>query len=692
MTMKKFLAGFLACVMLLSVSGAAALADQEGLSAGDEVSVVSNTEPAAESAKDPDAQASWTVMVYLCGTDLETKASMATTNLEEIAATKPNNSVNVVIQTGGTKEWHAESIGLNIDPNKTQRYHYGTDGFVLDEEFALANMASAATLTDFVQYSAEKFPADKYLLVLWDHGGGSNSGLIVDERYNRSIMTLDQLQLALERSQVFLEAVLLDTCLMANLETAQALQSTTHYLIASEETVPGEGSDYKAWLQYLYNMPECDGRQLGRRACDSAQQKYARLGFQYDGVTFSVTDLSKLTPVSKAFNRVFGELYTGVSDPAVMLAFSYATRLTESYYYDDMLDLGDLAERARGLGVSDEAANALISALSDAVIYNTKGVDHSYSTGLSFYYKPSPKSPSVLDHYARVCKSAEYLAFLDRINMGWTAPTWVYDTVDALPDITYDDYVVEFTTAVAEDGTYHLTITNGIGAVSAVDAILYVYNKEEDVWQRLGHNALDVDGDFAAGSSNAGEFTAAFDGIWPTLNGTLCELQVTAENADYTLYEIPVEFNDSSAGLIVSYNYDKPLSLSSMTEGEELSYAGSYEIYGLDQNQHSALPSRNALPLSELIGYPIAPKLTVVTFPDGEENGTITLDAMEINNQIAIEETELPAGTYAFAFSVTDVFGKEQTSELASFTWDGQNAVFDYEAPEVEEEPAEPAA
>lgn len=46
-------------------------------------------------------------MIYLCGTDLETQGSMATTNLMEIAQTTPNDQVNVVIQTGGTRQWHA---------------------------------------------------------------------------------------------------------------------------------------------------------------------------------------------------------------------------------------------------------------------------------------------------------------------------------------------------------------------------------------------------------------------------------------------------------------------------------------------------------------------------------------------------------------------------------------------------------
>ena len=84
--------------------------------------------------------AEWTVMIYLCGTDLESTpgmGGMASGNLAEIAQTKPTDSVNVVLQTGGTKQWYAQGVGLDINPKKLQRYSYNQNGYTLIEEAPL---------------------------------------------------------------------------------------------------------------------------------------------------------------------------------------------------------------------------------------------------------------------------------------------------------------------------------------------------------------------------------------------------------------------------------------------------------------------------------------------------------------------------------------------------------------------------
>jgi hypothetical protein len=62
------------------------------------------------------------VMFYLDGTDLETDGSSATNNLREILETDPNEKVNLIVQTGGTKEWHCDDLGVEISPDKLQRF------------------------------------------------------------------------------------------------------------------------------------------------------------------------------------------------------------------------------------------------------------------------------------------------------------------------------------------------------------------------------------------------------------------------------------------------------------------------------------------------------------------------------------------------------------------------------------------
>ena len=52
-----------------------------------------------------------------------------------------------------------------------------------DEEW----MSDPQTLKDFIDYSVDNFPAEKYDLILWDHGGGPTGGFAVDNRREQSL-------------------------------------------------------------------------------------------------------------------------------------------------------------------------------------------------------------------------------------------------------------------------------------------------------------------------------------------------------------------------------------------------------------------------------------------------------------------------------------------------------------------------
>ena len=125
-------------------------------------------------------------------------------------------------------------------------------------------MADPETLKDFIRWSAATCPAKKYALVLWDHGSGALGGIIIDELFHDDIMYLYELKEALDGSGVQLEALVIDACLMANLETAWAVKDAAKWMVASEEIVPGRGTAVRDWLRELYTHPDCDGKQLGR--------------------------------------------------------------------------------------------------------------------------------------------------------------------------------------------------------------------------------------------------------------------------------------------------------------------------------------------------------------------------------------------------------------------------------------------
>lgn len=105
---------------------------------------------------------SWTVMVYLAGDNNLDSAGVA--DLAEMKKVGSTDHINVVAQ------FDREAKG-----SQTRRY-YLRKGGVLDSD-VVANLGETNTgdpnvLIDFVQWTVKKYPSDRYLLVVWNHGNG----------------------------------------------------------------------------------------------------------------------------------------------------------------------------------------------------------------------------------------------------------------------------------------------------------------------------------------------------------------------------------------------------------------------------------------------------------------------------------------------------------------------------------------
>ena len=120
-----------------------------------------------------------TIMVYMCGTDLESRSGMATSDLSEMQKATIGDNVNLIVFTGGCRQWKN-----NIISNKYNQIYQVTSKGVkcLTNNAGDAAMTNPDNLTAFIQYCAKYFPANRNELIFWDHGGGSVSGYGYDEK------------------------------------------------------------------------------------------------------------------------------------------------------------------------------------------------------------------------------------------------------------------------------------------------------------------------------------------------------------------------------------------------------------------------------------------------------------------------------------------------------------------------------
>ena len=118
------------------------------------------------SAPQPGERAAITLLVYIIGSDLESDYDAASGNIEEMQSVTPNARVNVVLSTGG-----ADKDGWRT----VQRKRINGAQIELLADLGPVNMGRQETLQDFITWGMQSYPAERTLLVLWNHGGGPTS-------------------------------------------------------------------------------------------------------------------------------------------------------------------------------------------------------------------------------------------------------------------------------------------------------------------------------------------------------------------------------------------------------------------------------------------------------------------------------------------------------------------------------------
>ena len=346
-----------------------------------------------------------TIMVYMCGTDLESRSGMGTSDLQEMLAADFGDNVNLIVFTGGCKKWQN-----NVVSNSVNQIYQITDGKMklLKKDAGTASMTNPDTLTEFIKYCNKNFPANRNQLIFWDHGGGSISGYGYDEKNKVSgSMDLAEINQALKKSGVTFDFIGFDACLMATLETALMLSPYADYLIASEETEPGVGWYYTDWLTALGKNTSMSTLEIGKNIVDDFVDTCANK-CRGQKTTLSVVDLAELEMTVpdelKAFAKSASELirddeYKVVSD---------ARYNTREFATSSAIDQVDLVHLANNLGTDEgeELADALLS----AVKYNRTSSNMTNAYGLSIYfpYKKASSVDAVVDTYEAIGMDSEY--------------------------------------------------------------------------------------------------------------------------------------------------------------------------------------------------------------------------------------------------------------------------------------------
>lgn len=627
----------------------------------DEEEVLTQSGQAVEGWEEtPDEAGTWAIYWYLCGSDLESDAEAATMDLYELQCASLPENVQVIIETGGAREWYHE----DVEAGQQGRYLYDSDGLTFLEAQPEADMGDPETLADFLSFCKENFPADHTMFLFWNHGGGSVSGAAFDEIYDYDSLTLDEMYQAfgsvyeLSEENPPFDIVGFDTCLMATIDTAWMLSDVSHYLVASEEMEPGCGWSYDKWVQTLGDHPGIDGAALGQVICDSYMEGCEDIGMEQEA-TLSVVDLQKIQPLLNAYDDLGKEALTLACEDSTFFAeFGRRAVQTENYGgntpdqgYTNMVDMGHLVRNSEDL--LPETAQAVLDALEECVVYNVSGEYRSEATGLSCYYSYNGDTDD-FDGFLSISASPAFQYLYDYELYGYMSDEGLAYMQDLgyeeeIPEITItqDTELEDFPLYVDEDGNSVLEI--GSEAAATLQAVYYqlcYVSEEDDIILLLGRdNDIYMDWD-------EGVFRDNFRGVWGAIDGCLCYMEIVYEGDDYNLYSVPILLNGDEYNLRVVYSYTD----------EEYSILGARR--GIDDN---GMADKNLVQLEP--GDEITTLHYAMTISgDEEEPEQVPVDTITVTEDTAFTEEDLGDGNFVIFYEMVDMQDNSYYSDLAYFT------------------------
>ena len=465
--MKKILAALLAAALALCCAGCGFLDDEETTDEGGDAKtgtpVSSAAEPSVElqrlsmsvnrsdgklsitrsalPSKKGSADGVWTIFVYLCGADLESDGGAATDDLIEMIDGATGDGVRFVVETGGAYSWYNDLI----DSDKLQRYLIKNEDIELVDEKPRAGMGRSETLEDFLKWGVSNYASEHMGVILWDHGGGSITGICFDETDGDESLSLREVDSALfsvcETSGRKFDFFGFDACLMGTLEMANVLASYSDYMIASEELEPGSGWDYTSIGKYLSSNSGVDALKLGTKVCDSYFDSCKNTEDE-DLVTIALLDLSKLDPLLVSFNDFAHGMYDSAGDSAKCVEMVRGITKADNFGgnnrsegYTNMVDLAGLISACENYA---SGAKEALAAIKNVVVYSLNGSSHAGACGISLYYPLSVQGSQELSIFSDICPSPYYISFVDRQNSG-SVDIGALDEYDN--DFWFNDYI-----------------------------------------------------------------------------------------------------------------------------------------------------------------------------------------------------------------------------------------------------------
>jgi len=391
------------------------------------------------------ATAKWTFMVYMAGDN--SLSSAGDDDLAEMRKVGSTPDVNVIVQFD------------NAGNHGTRRFRVLKAGNDVVQSLGETDSGDPNVLLDFVTWAQANYRADRYALILWNHGGGwepssidtiaqdvkataysdrestertasslrraffrptletilglnspQERAICSDDGSGHSLDTVELGKVLAKMATVLgkpLDLLGMDACLMSNLEVAYQVRPYVNYIVASEESEPNEGWPYETVLSKLVANPGLTPADFASHVVHAYVQSYVDMHYSGD-VTQAALDLSQLGPLDAALDQLADALAARL--PRAATQIWKAQRKTKRFWHNTLADIGSFAaeiKRATRDAAIRAAADQVVAALGSdagklviAEAHNGAGV--AACTGVTIYL------PSALVGISRYYSDLEF--------------------------------------------------------------------------------------------------------------------------------------------------------------------------------------------------------------------------------------------------------------------------------------------
>lgn len=358
-----------------------------------------------------------TVMVYISARN--NLALEALNDINEMETVGSDDRVNFVAELGRIKGENVFNPFENPPPLPPQNDWTGSRRIFIKKDLDKekvnsevlsyeenADMGNWTRLMDFIKWSKKNFPAKKYILIVGGHGSGwrgvkepSNKGIAYDD-LSKNHISPEEFAKALKESGGA-DIVVFDACLMQTVEFLYELKGVAKYVVASQESTPGEGYDYSVTFSKIASSSNNDNDLI-----NSIIKSYVYTHFEQKqrSITVSAVNIQTIEELSDKINRLAIEVLGKDSDIKLYNDKRFSLR---SFEDEDARDLYQLAlmyyENSKNDKTRTAAKNLMVFLAEKFVILNAaKGYKSKDAYGVSIHFP---------FYYLNYNKKYEFLSF-----------------------------------------------------------------------------------------------------------------------------------------------------------------------------------------------------------------------------------------------------------------------------------------